>query len=214
MISTNNSYASLLAFYPLTKNSNDYSKKQVNGISNNGVIYNGNYTNLDGINDWINIGNSSSFSPTNGEITISYWVKTLDNSYIMFSNWFGSGFNGLNIGQYNTTKADFFIGTSLHLISNTNINTNFWYHIVGTWSGTTLTANLYVNGIKEAYSTTAPASLSYSSNVTDGNVHIGNCTASGYYFNGNIANFRVYNKSLSDTEIMQLYSAEKYIQLL
>ena len=213
MISTNASYSSLLAYYPLTKNANDYSKRQVNGISNNGVVYNGSYAYFDGINDWVNIGNSSSFSPTTGEITFSYWVKTLDNAYEIFSNWFGSGFNGLNIGQYNTTKADFFIGSSLHLISTTSINTNTWYHVVGTWSGITSSANLYINGIKEAYSTAAPLSLSYTSNFTDGNVHIGNCTSGGYFFNGSIANLRIYNKALSDTEILQLYNSEKYIQV-
>lgn len=77
------------------------------------------------------------------------------------------------------------------------LNTNTWYHIVGTWNGTT--QKIYVNGDNAPASATITHSFAPSG--TTNAVNVGYWVLGGGYFNGNITEVRKYDRVLSAAEV-------------
>ncbi len=74
-----------------------------------------------------------------------------------------------------------------------------WYLLTATWDGTTL--NLYVNGVFAGKSTRiGTLTTSIPAKLGDGEM----MTSDGNYWNGAIDDVRIYNRTLSPTEISQL----------
>ena len=94
----------------------------------------------------------------------------------------------------------------LAIVTSSYINTNNWYQIVGTF--TSGSQKLYVNGTV-AGSGTAIGTISTNSGGMSIGAYGGYSGARYYYYNGNIAIIRVYNKVLSQTEILNNYNALK-----
>jgi len=83
--------------------------------------------------------------------------------------------------------------------STTTVNTGAWFYGAATYDGSNV--RMYVNGILE--STTARTGT-----ITPGVLHVGsNSGASSEYFNGTLGLVRLYNRTLSDTEIYQNFQA-------
>jgi len=85
---------------------------------------------------------------------------------------------------------------------------NTWYHIGLTYIGggaTSTNKQLYVNGVNVPFNTSGSANLNIPANSTlsIGRDH-GRTTA---HFNGKIANFKIYNKALTASEIQQNFNA-------
>lgn len=81
------------------------------------------------------------------------------------------------------------------------ISFNQWAHIVGTWDGTFL--NIYVNGNLEN-------SVNHQGNNppwSGGLMHIGSLTGTSERLQGRIDEVRVYNRALTDCEIVKLYDS-------
>ncbi len=86
------------------------------------------------------------------------------------------------------------------------ININNWYQIVGTFvSGS---QRLYINATQVATGTATGTISTNNSGMSIG-VLGGYSGARTYYYNGNIAIVRVYNKVLSQSEVTQNYNALK-----
>ena len=87
--------------------------------------------------------------------------------------------------------------------SNSTLTPNKWNHIVTTWDGTNW--KIYINGNLDLTFKDSRTLLNSNEPVCVG---VGDCTRNtNYYpFNGSIDDLKVYNRSLSDTEIQQLYS--------
>jgi hypothetical protein len=83
----------------------------------------------------------------------------------------------------------------------TNLGLNAWYDIVAKIDGTNCT--LFVNGVQDS-ATLSAATMP----VTTDNMAIGNDTSYARYFNGQIKTVRVYNRALTNAEILQNYSVE------
>jgi hypothetical protein len=81
---------------------------------------------------------------------------------------------------------------------------NVWYHMVGTSSGTS-DHKLYLNGIEVQTNTTSVSVPSIASSVR---YTIGVYTTSNYH-NGNIANVKLYNRTLSAEEVLQNFNAHR-----
>jgi len=160
---------------------------------------------FDGVNDYVNLGNSSSLTTLSAR-TVSFWWKSTQTS----------GNKGIItfIGGYNRGFA--FIGTSPLLILN---NSNYrywadmssyfdgnWHHIVVTLPNTTTTgitgATLTVDGL----SINAGATLSTDNVVAWTTHYIG--TSSYGYFNGTIDEVQIYNRALSSDEVKENYNAK------
>ncbi|MCX6354140.1 MAG: LamG domain-containing protein, partial [Candidatus Aureabacteria bacterium] len=79
------------------------------------------------------------------------------------------------------------------------LSTDTWHHIAVTWDSTN--AYMYVNGVQKGTD-----AHTFSLLVGPGTTYIGK-QISGNYFNGKIDELGVWNRSLSSTEITQLYSS-------
>ena len=94
-------------------------------------------------------------------------------------------------------------GGSLTVVDMGDISlTNTWYHLVGTWNGTTL--NAYNNGALVTTSTPGVTPDPSSSNF-----EIGRNNNYPDYANVTLDDVRIYNRALSTTEIADLYNMEK-----
>jgi hypothetical protein len=86
------------------------------------------------------------------------------------------------------------------------VNTTNWFQVVGTFiSGD---RRLYISGVL-ANSDTQTGTIATNTNGMSIGVYGGFNGGRGYYYNGNIAIVRVYNRVLSASEIRQNYNAQK-----
>jgi hypothetical protein len=101
------------------------------------------------------------------------------------------------------------------LYSGATFNNNVWYNVTCTIDynlvATTATAKIYVNGsliITQGWPMTQPLT-----SFTNNNLYMGNwvfpTVGNTSHFKGSISNFRIYDRVLTDTEILQNYNALK-----
>jgi len=163
---------------------------------------------VDGINDYINVGQPPSLMFT-GAMTIGTWIKpnNLTDDWRIVSKQGGGGFRSwsLNVGATGTRNyfqvasdgnTGFYVQGSSGVISE-------WTHLVAVYvPGVAL--RLYKNGILDAENKINIPSLQYINNGLD--INIGRRPDNILYFPGSIDEVRIYNKALSSQEIQQLYA--------
>jgi hypothetical protein len=94
----------------------------------------------------------------------------------------------------------------VHLVSTTNFTTSAWHHCVGTMGDGLL--KMYIDS-KYIGSYSLP--LDYASDLSGYDTYIGGGLSTGFVtdINGKIGPYRVYNRALSDQEVLQNYNALK-----
>jgi len=159
---------------------------------------------FDGEGDGINLGETG-LNVTN--ITVSTWVKLSDtqNSRIFAAKYADTRGWGLGINDSANNIVKWFTstdgGSTNTLDSSTTLSNNVWYHVVGTFNGTT--KELYVNGVLDNNISWANT-IGYTSSVSG----IGYLRSNNVqYFNGTIDEVLIFNRSLSASEISELYQA-------
>jgi len=154
---------------------------------------------FDGTSNYINIPSSTVFDVS--EVTVEVVVKP--NGLTQYGFWFEKG-------AVNTQYSLFMEGSNIvwrqavnsQYTATSNMTNNAWNHVVGTFkSGERIT---YVNGVAKTAD-----SLSYTLNVNQGNQFIGSYNSGGYYYNGQIAIVKVYNRVLTAGEVKQNYNKYK-----
>lgn len=184
----------------------DLSENANNGTLTNGPTFssaNGGSIAFDGTNDYININSSNSLlSAAQGTVNIWFKYNSISvngNSIISKIDSFQSN-NGYNIYLYN----NYIIGEIK--VSGTAYNIGFsvssgiWYNSTITYSSNGFISG-YLNGIKRgtynlpSFTMTTQALKLATSNDT----YWG-------YFNGNISNVQIYNKVLTDSDILKNYN--------
>jgi len=96
-----------------------------------------------------------------------------------------------------------------------DIKLNTWYHLVACWDGSSYPGgmDLYVNGILLPV-TSQVSNITTLSLPTTTTVRIGWYLSSAEAVTGDVANFRLFNRTLTTDEIWQLYAYQKeYFQL-
>ena len=147
---------------------------------------------FDGTNDYID----ASAVSTTGDWSVSLWVNSNSTSYqtaVQLSNSTTTGTNDSLIFLYlhpggASAKWGFYDGSST-LIGLTALNTNQWYHLVVTKSGTTYT--LFLNGTQENQGTKA--------NINIEDLLIGKRSANIFYMDGQMSNVQIFNSALPAT---------------
>ena len=184
----------------LSPNSNGGSVTGDPQVSNGAFVFDG-------------VGDSIGGSVTNGigelNFTISMWVKpnVLDHALFLFGENNNNKGVGLSIG--NSVNSYFFVvGETAH-----QYNTSDLVHL-GEWSHLTLYRNngemsIYKNGIYIYPVSTGSGALDLNVNTqfTVGGRPSGASAAE--YFNGSIANFRLYSKALNADRVKELYDYQK-----
>jgi hypothetical protein len=187
----------------------------VSSSGNNGALINGptfNSSNggvliFDGTDDYVNIPNNNVNYAT-GDITVESFVKPV----VDFAQYGMSILiQGTSCVQCSfsvlwgrtTNKFSWFSGDGI-VISTSDLLSNNWYHIVGVRrsDGT----DLYVNGELNATTTTVGNGTGNSTSLSIGESITCSVVPN---WNGNIGIVRLYNKSLTSTEILQNYNAQK-----
>ncbi len=131
-------------------------------------------------------------------VTVAAWIYANDfATYNTVLAQYNTSYNGYSLYTYNN-QPSFYIGGGIYLeaVSPEALNTGQWYHLAGTNDGSSL--KIYVDGIPKAEVT----SVGYSG--VNYNAYIG-CDSSYAFFNGVIDDVRVYNRALSEEELLQLY---------
>lgn len=146
--------------------------------------------------------NSQTFS-------IEVWVKT--NATTQSGFWFEKG-------QVNTQYSLFQNGTNILCRINNGstpvdtvsvttanfMNTTSWFQVVFTF--TTGSQVCYINAVSRGTGTTSATVATNNEGMSIG-VYGGYTGARGYYYNGNLAVARVYNRVLSGTEVTQNFNS-------
>ena len=132
---------------------------------------------------------------TNATSQHGFWFEkgTVNTQYSLFQEGTNIRWRLAGIGVLATPTANF-------------INTSSWYQVVGTF--TSGRRRLYING-NLVNSDAQAGTISTNSGGMSVGVYGGYSGARGYYYNGNLAICRVYNKELTSTEVLQNYNAIK-----
>ena len=196
--------------------------------SNNGTLINGPTFDsgdggsivFDGANDYAEMGIATDFVPTN-DMTIDAWIniEAYDSCICMSPNTAG-GNEVIFYIPISTTST--WIAKRLSCTfdnsdgasgawptSNTDIPLSTWVHVCLVRDGAN--ANFYYNGAADGTGTRGTGTLAYATGQplylgtdTDGGSFI-----TGNYLEGKISNFKLYNRALSASEILQNYNALK-----
>ena len=210
----------LVLYLPMDGNANDASGNNNNGVVTGATLGNDRFgvaNKAYRFNDGnrISVTNTASLALTNA-FTFSIWVNMQSNT--------GRDGNGAvsttpqqclvtkncDNGQIRSSISPQSNGTYiLQTYANAGdqlaipFQLNQWKHIVSTYDGTTL--KQFVNGSLVSTKTVA-LSLALSNSY---NLVIGNMGCYVYYFNGFMDDFRMYNRGLSDSEVLDIYNAER-----
>jgi hypothetical protein len=164
--------------------------------SSEGIVF-------DGVNDYVDVGNSSSLNITSSNIfSFGAWIRT--NNALSYQTIYQHGStspaSAFLFRIQNTGKLEAFMPGQNILSGNTVLVNSVWYHVVYVRNGTGAgTSNIYINGILDT-------SGGVANNFVDNseNKRIGQRTTS-QFFNGTIDEVRIWNRALYASEVKELY---------
>jgi len=163
---------------------------------------------FNGIDDQLKVFDTGDVLDLNASGTISVWVWVNEipaSTYTALAiKRFGDYSRPYNLYLNPAEMVYFTLGNSTTLNSNsdsvtysTSLKDGSWHHVVGVWNYTNL--SLYVDGIKRNEKARTVGDLEINNEA----LWIGRRTG---YFNGTIDALRIYNRSLSLSEIQNLYN--------
>jgi hypothetical protein len=205
----------LIAHYEFEGDANDSSGNGNHGTENGEVAYttgvSGQAASFDGVDDFVNLGNL----PNDSVASYSVWFKTNQdkrNQAIIGDYVYSSYIDGsalILMGSEAPSERLWFYtendskgsGGRSDAVSNGNYHDGEWYHAIGVIDETEV--RFYINGVLVATEV-----RSYASSNNDFYVGYADTDPSGSFtdtfFNGQIDELRIYNRTLSQTEIAQL----------
>ena len=197
----------------------------VSGLGNNGSASGGLRVNttdckygtcftFDGKDDYVNVSSSPSVNIA-GNMTVFGWFKansdyTTQQVLVANSQGNGAASNYVLVFGYTDNKVELWNEDSLEgfVSSARSISDDTWHHYAATRSGTTGSWNvtLYIDGLfdNSSISTRNPDGGTYQTSIGRFGAY------PGYYLNGSIDEVMIFNRSLSSSEIYQLYATNLY----
>jgi len=161
---------------------------------------------FDGTDDYVNVPHTSAFNI--GQYSIAGWFKTSSSaSQGLFSKYSGGkgyylGAN-LNSGCILYNRGD--NGDLDYITTDSSFTDGNWHHLVGTRSGSGASGlELYVDGA--AVSTSVGSNSGSDTSTHNFDVNIGRREASSWPMDGDIDDVRFYDKTLTSTEVSNLYN--------
>jgi len=198
----------------------DISRTGINGTLINGPTFNssnGGSIVFDGVNDYVGLTQITT-NQTIGNYTFGLWfspsitINSSNTNNYMFveaqNTLLGGVDNYIHLLAASSGRISFqtFNPFSIIYTSTNNWVSGKWYNIMCTYDISTSRQSIYVNGILEASTTIANCYFN-----TNTYFNLGTYTGppKQWFFNGKIANFMVYKKTLNSNEILQNYNAIK-----
>jgi hypothetical protein len=188
------------------------SKGTNNGTLVNGAGYSqgevGRGFSFNGVNQFLKVPDAPELNPT-AALTLEAWVyveayPSIDIVAIM-SKEDPNGVHQYQMTLWNTQGKWCFRptivvnGNAVYFPGTTAVQTGRWYHLATTYDGTSI--KQFVNGIFDG---SAPASGSVATSTQP--VRIGGDEI-GWFFNGRVDEASLYNRALSELEILSIYNA-------
>jgi hypothetical protein len=212
----NEGTSSCLALYEFEDNADSTDSSTYDGLWSGTEAYGGGQYKKGGVFNGASV--ISLPQPTlSGAFSFSIWINTtvgtLQNIIGMGGS-LGVASAGLNLYTFaNKVYSSWGNGTtedSFTTQPSTIINTGDWFHIVLTTSGlTNPTVKAYINGTLAA---TEPSTQTINTTTYASDFSIGaqNFTTTGaatsYHYTGKLDQFRIFNKELTATEVLQVYT--------
>ena len=195
----------------------DFSSQENNGTFTGGVdadsgyissgVYDGAWM-FDG-DDYMEIGTDSEYQSYT-QITISAWVNSTGGAV---EQHIVSNFDGGGAALFTPSGTAFAFavhdGITQIADADSTYNNAQWYHLVGVYN--TTDTLLYIDGVLQSDQPATSGALTDSGapmHVGCNPADTGGCD--GQYFTGNVDNVMIWNRSLSDSEIQQLYMTNLY----
>ncbi|NGZ09237.1 MAG: LEPR-XLL domain-containing protein, partial [Nitrospira sp. LK70] len=191
----------------------DTSGNAIVGTLTNGPTWgagkNGNGVILDGVNDYVNLGNPASLQVT-GSLTLSAWVNAstfpIDDAAVVSKR--ASGELGFQLDVTKDTgprtigfKLTNSSGDQMFLYGATALQPNMWYHIAGVYDAATQSLHVYLNGQLDDGVAQGTVTTSQQNSSTT-NVTIGRrAGTTGFEFAGRLDDVRIYDRALTMAEI-------------
>ena len=185
-------------WYDLSGNGNDVAMQNYGSITWNLTGY---FTT--GSTGWFNRASSTNIPTGNSNYTLSVWVQ-------LGSSWGSNGFisvgpfgssNQANAFRTNGTNSYYNYWWGNDLLANSTLSpTTQWFNAVAKFNGTT--RSIWINGVQKASDNPS------GHNVTSSTIQVAKTTGSEY-LQGNIGQALIYNRALSDSEIVQNFNATK-----
>jgi len=196
----------LVGYWKFDGNANDSSGNGLDGTIMGDPVFAegvaGMALDFDGDGDYVDCGNDPLFDIT-GEISVSAWlnIRSIPNA------WTGAVVKGENAWRLGNVDMDprFHFGITIwnapdtaSVDGATAVGYNEWHHVTGTFDGANI--NVYLDGVLDGSNpTTEPIGISTT------NLFIGeNSESPGRSWDGLIDEVMIYNRTLSDGEIMYL----------
>jgi L-rhamnose mutarotase len=196
----------------------DLSGNNNNGTLTNGAVFsasNGGSILLDGVNDYVNFGDSASLGFTTNA-SVNVWFRVIrynggfqgivsKRSLAGITNYAISLNDSINIifSSYSSDGTNF---RSLTASLSSNITLGNWHNVCATFeqNGSNTNSTLYVNGNRIASGTFAGNLPTVVAPLL-----AGSSTTSQEPLSGSISNVLVYNRTLQPFEVLQNYNAQK-----
>jgi hypothetical protein len=213
-----------LVLYYDPSNSSSYSGTgtTVNDLSGNGlsgtmsnVSFTDPYFSYNGSSSEISVPDNALLEPGSGDWSIEFWVNysvLAGSSRILIAKTDGGlsaewGY-GLRTAANGNTFMEIGNGTTSLQSSLTALTTNTWYQVVGVWTNVSSNSlSLYING-----NLIGSISHSFTSiKNTTSPLYLGSFNGGQFsqWLNGRMGVVRIYDKSLTSSEILQNYNADK-----
>jgi hypothetical protein len=164
---------------------------------------------FDGVDDYVNF-----YAPNlSGTAVIEMWTKLTISagSYGMLFGWanYDVYYNGGLMG-YNTFNANDVYGINGATVTSLQLLNNWKHYIFEMRSDVAYTNNkIYINGVSQTLSQQASSENAGNRNFNSGLGAIGTARGSAFYTPMTCGIFKVYNRALTATEILQNYNATK-----
>jgi hypothetical protein len=205
-----------VAFFPFNGNAKDESghglRATVNGAtltadrfgnSGRAYLFNGSSQN-------ISIADTSVISFTiRQDFTVSFWIKTTSTKSDMFP-FMKYSYTGNGSGYYfiinhpsspcaGAGAPSFYVGFGTPACSASPLNDDAWHHLAGLYSGTDSSITLYVDGVVQTKTgVKGHADVAILSPLIFGG-------ASPVFYAGSLDDIRIYNRVLTQNEILGVY---------
>ena len=207
--------ANLVLYLPFDGNSTkDFSGKENDGTATNGanVTPDGKISEgymFDGTDDYVNVKNDTNTYNFAGNFTLSAWIKTSTGDFRTvignsgFANDVSARGYGLRLGQTVDGQLIMRIGdgtAEYNAVSTTSdtFHDGNWHYLVGMFNGSYI--SVWADGIEKG-STAFSGSILYRGD----NIQVGRNTGASNFWKGTIDEIAIYNRSLSESEIRQIY---------
>ena len=165
-------------------------------------------TKFNGVNERINIPYTFTKSD---QLTVSLWSYCTESN-LGNKNIFSLEYN--NYWQFNIANSNIYIRDSIsgltgtrRIVSFGTIPANKWNHLTAVYDKGTI--KTYLNGeLININTSTSTETLNWN------NINwccIGSAHQDGYYFDGNLSDFRIYSTALSEDDIKELYNTSAWV---